>query len=137
MLICWCIRFSSFRMKLKYKIIGVWFCLIVFLVFFCTCGRRLFGSVCSRTDLTLLDSFLRLPLVIGHEDQFFFFCCIGKALSEFHPFPNFRKSPILQTSASILTNDAFFTRILQVCTKIANFSNLLNVEHLLQESDNI
>ena len=37
----------------------------------------------------------------------------------------------------MLTNDAFFTRILQVCTKIANFANLLNVEHFLQESDNI
>ena len=31
----------------------------------------------------------------------------------------------------------FLTRILQGCTRIANFANLLNVEHLLQESDNI
>ena len=49
--------------------------------------------------------------------------------------PSFRKSQILQNSAKILTNDAFFTRILHVCTKIAIFANLLNVEHLSQESD--
>ena len=51
--------------------------------------------------------------------------------------PKLQESQILQNSSEILVNFAFLARILQVCTRIANFANFYNVEHFLQDSDNI
>ena len=39
--------------------------------------------------------------------------------------PRLQESQILQNSSEILVNIAFLTRILQVCTRIENFANLL------------
>ena len=38
-------------------------------------------------------------------------------------FPRLQESRILQNSSEILANFAFFTKILQVCTRVANFAN--------------
>ena len=51
--------------------------------------------------------------------------------------PRLQESQILQNSSEILANFAFLTRILQVCTRIASFANLLQCRTFPTKSDNI
>ena len=48
-----------------------------------------------------------------------------------HNTPRLQESQILQNSFEILVNFAFLTRILQVCTRIANFENFLQCRTFL------
>ena len=45
--------------------------------------------------------------------------------------PGLQESQILQNSSEIRVNFAILTRILQVCTRIANFANLLQCRTFL------
>ena len=45
--------------------------------------------------------------------------------------PRLQESQILQNSSEILANFAFRTRILQVCTRIANYAKLLQCRTFL------
>ena len=45
--------------------------------------------------------------------------------------PRLQESQILQNSSEILVSFAFLAKILQVCTRIANFANLLQCRTFL------
>ena len=47
------------------------------------------------------------------------------------PYPRLQESQILQNSSEILVSFAFLARILQVCTRIAHFANLLQCRTFL------
>ena len=46
-------------------------------------------------------------------------------------YPRLQESQILQNSSEIIVSFAFLARILQVCTRIANFANLLQCRTFL------
>ena len=72
------------------------------------------------------SSFLFLWLFLWALIIFWLF--IGKILNT---YPSFRNSQILRSRPKFLTNYAFLTRILQVCSRIASFASLLQCRTFL------